>query len=154
MTWGFTRMLVARCRLDRLQAIIDIGISAFDPHSEAPSLEIHSYRALIDTGAMRTCLTHRAIGLEQLHRHSRRMVKNVHNQNLHGLYMAQIGIFSTDITEERRYVAHRSYFGLSEPTEVLDIADNERFDAILGMDVLQKFNFKFERDNAVQLELE
>lgn len=146
-------MLVARCSLDRRQAIVDIGITAFDPDRSAASLEIHSYRALIDTGAMRTCLTYRAIGIERLERHSRKLVKNVHNQNLHGLYMAQIGIFSTDhrlIDGDR---SMRSYFGLPEPTEVMDIADNERFDAILGMDVLQGFDFRFYRNGSVELDL-
>lgn len=146
-------MLVARCRLDRRQAIIDIGITAFDPDRRTDSLKIHSYRALIDTGAMRTCLTYRAIGLEGLHRHSRKLVKNVHNQNLHGLYMAQIGIFSTSQRITGGETSMRSYFGLAEPTEVMDIADNERFDAILGMDVLQDFDFRFYRDGTVELEL-
>lgn len=146
-------MLVARCRLDRKQALLDIGISAFDPDAIAPTFQIHSYKALIDTGASRTCLTYRAIGLEGLQRHARKLVKNVHNQNLHGLYMTQIGIFSTDSKEDGRYVSQRSYFGLSEPIEVIDIADNERFDAILGMDLLEHFDFRFERDGTFELDL-
>ena len=146
-------MLVARCRLDRRQAIIDIGVTAFDPDQPTHSLQINSYRALIDTGAMRTCLTYRAIGLERLHRHSRKLVKNVHNQNYHGLYMAQIGIFSTDERGGHGEASMRSYYGLAEPTEIMDIADNERFDAILGMDVLQEFDFHFFRGGIVEIEL-
>lgn len=154
MTLDFTHMLVARCRLDRRQAIIDIGINAFDPDGQAPSFDIHSYRALIDTGAMRTCLTYRAVGLEGLHRHSRRLVKNVHSENLHGLYMAQIGIFATDEKDGGSYSPNRSYFGLPEPTEIMSIADNERFDAILGMDVLRQFDFRFYRDAVVEIDLQ
>ena len=138
-------MLVARCRLDRKQAIVDIGVTAFDPDRSTRSLQINSYRALIDTGAMRTCLTYRAIGFERLHRHSRKLVKNVYNQNYHGLYMAQIGIFSTDERSEHGEASMRSYYGLGEPTEIMSIADNERFDAILGMDVLQEFDFHFSK---------
>ena len=146
-------MLVARCRLDRRQAIIDIGVTAFDPDQPTTSIQLSSYRALIDTGAMRTCLTYRAIGLEKLHRHSRKLVKNVHSENYHGLYMAQIGIFSTNERCAHGEAAIRSYWGLAQPTEVMSITDNERFDAILGMDVLQEFDFHYFRNGTIEIEL-
>lgn len=144
-------MLAAQCRLDRRQAIVEIGISPFNPESSENTFNIQAYRALIDTGAMRTCLTYRAIGLEGLVRHSRKLVKNVHNQNLHGLYMTQLGIFATHYIDGRDYIVNRSYFRLPNPTEVMDIADNDRFDAILGMDILEAFDFRFERDGTATI---
>ena len=144
-------MLAAQCRLDRRQAIVEIGISPFDPDNSTSNLNIKAYRALVDTGAMRTCLTYRAIGLEGLIRHSRKLVKNVHNQNLHGLYMTQMGIFATHRIDGRDYVESRSYFRLPNPTEVMDIADNDRFDAILGMDILENYDFRFERDGTATI---
>ncbi len=72
-----------------------------------------------------------------------KLVRNVHNQNLHGLYMANLGIFATHRYEGNKLVPSPTYYGFEEPIEVMDIADNERFDAILGMDLLQKFEFGF-----------
>jgi hypothetical protein len=46
-----------------------------------------------------------------------------------------------------------SYFGFPEPTEVMDIADNERFDAIIGMDILEKLDFEFSRNGEFRLYL-
>lgn len=146
-------MLAAQCRLDRRQAIVEIDVRPFELDGGKNSTSITSYRALIDTGAMRTCLTYRTIGKERLVRHSRKLVKNVHNQNLHGLYMTQLGIFSTHRVEENEYVENRSFFSLAEPTEIMDIADNDRFDAILGMDVLGCFDFSFSRDGSAEIQL-
>lgn len=147
-------MLVAQSRLERRQAIVGLGIHRFDLSKPNQGSPINQYRALVDTGATRTCLTYRAIGLEQLLRHGRKLVKNVHNENLHGLYMARLGIFTTHRSEGKELVASPSYFGFEDPIEIMDIADNERFDAILGMDLLQKFEFTFFRDGEFQLRME
>lgn len=146
-------MLAAQCRLDRRQAIISIGVHQFDPSQSAASIPMNQYRALIDTGATRTCLTYRAIGNEGLVKTGKKLVKNVHNENLHGLYMASIGIFTSHRYDQGRARPESSYFGLGEPVELMDIADNERFDAILGMDVLGKFDFKFLKGGEFILEL-
>lgn len=142
---GSTRTLAAQSALDRRQAIILIGVHRYDPLDRAPILSINHYRALIDTGATRTCLTYRAVGIERLIRHGRKLVKNVHNENYHGLYFANIGIYATHAVNGRNLEQSQSYFGFPEPIEVMDIADNERFDAILGMDLLEKYDFEFSR---------
>jgi hypothetical protein len=147
-------MLVAQSKLERRQAIVGLGIHQFDPTALSPGIPPNQYRALIDTGATRTCLTYRAIGVERLLRHGRKLVKNVHNENLHGLYMATLGIFTTHRSEGNELIASPSYFGFEDPIEVIDIADNERFDAILGMDLLQKYDFTFFRDGEFQIRLE
>lgn len=146
-----TPTLAARCRLDRLQAIVEIGVHRYDPAAPAASIPIRQYRALIDTGATKSCLTYRTIGSEQLVRHGRKLVKNVHNQNLHGLYMATIGIVATHRIFGGEFEPSPSYFGLPGPVELMDIADNDRFDAILGMDVLQHHSFEFARDGEFML---
>lgn len=145
-------MLAAHCRLERRQAIIEIGIQPFpvtisgvSPDPAAPQLSIACYRALIDTGAQRTCLTDRTIAIEGLVRHGHKPIRNVHNEVTHSLFMAQIGIWGTNPS--------RSYFGLEEPIEVINIADNRNFDAILGMDLLERFSFSFDRTGHFELVL-
>lgn len=65
--------------------------------------------------------------------------------------MTHLGLFATHRIENQAYVESRSYFRLPEPTEVMDIADNDRFDAILGMDILQGFDFRFEKDGTATI---
>jgi hypothetical protein len=133
------------------QGSTSIGVHKFDPSDLSPQLSINSYRALIDTGAFRTCLTYHAVGAERLIRHSRTLVKNVHNQNLHGLYFANLGVYTTHKVDGKLLNQEQGYFGFPEPVEVMDIADNDRFDAIIGMDLLGKYDFEFSRTGEFRL---
>lgn len=143
-------MLAARCRLERRQAIIEIGVRPFplaipdvNAGSTAATIPIASYRALIDTGAQRTCLTNSTIAKERLVRHGHKFIQNVHSEATHSLFMANIGIFAEDGLGDSLSEPSRTYFGIGEPVEVINIADNHGFEAILGMDVLERFSFKF-----------
>jgi predicted aspartyl protease len=153
-------MLVARCKLERRQAIIDIGIQPFpleipgvSAEAQPPKISITSYRALIDTGAQRTCLTNRTIAAEGLVRHGHKFIRNVHSDATHSLFMASIGIYGSDGDAAWAAAAGRSYFGIEEPVEVINIADNENFDAILGMDVLENYSFRFDKNGDFELHL-
>lgn len=152
-------MLAVQGRLDNRQAIVEIGVQRFDlqfsqvePHQSAAIMPIASYRALIDTGAQRTCLTHRTIAQEGLRRHGKLFIKNVHNENVHSLFLVKIGFWA--FSGASGYPnTERSYFGLPDATEVINIADNERFDAIIGMDVLQLFDVKFSKTGEFSIDL-
>jgi len=152
-------MLAVRGRLDNRQAIVEIGVQRFDlsfnqvePHQIAPVMPIASYRALIDTGAQRTCLTHRTIAQEGLSRHGKLFIKNVHNENVHSLFLVKLGFWASNETLGYQNT-ERSYFGLPGATEVINIADNERFDAIIGMDVLQFFDVRFSKTGEFSINL-
>lgn len=146
-------MLAAQSRLDRRQIVISIGVHRFDPENPIPSFSLAQYRALVDTGATRSCLTYDTVGQEKLQRHGKKLVKNVHNMNLHGLYLTNVGIFTTHRVEGNSLVPESSYYAFDEPVEVMDIANNERFDAILGMDILSKCPFDFDRSGNFTLRL-
>ncbi len=145
-------MLVAQGKLDNRQALIQIGVQRFTPdfasvaHTQpVPQMPITSYRALLDTGAQRTCLTYRTIAAEGLVRHGKRFIKNVHNENVHSLFWVSFGIWCSENADMGAQDSSNSYFGLEEPVEVINIADNDRFDAIVGMDVLSRFDVSFAR---------
>ena len=145
-------MLAVQGRLDNRQAIINIGVQRFElayetvsPVQSVAALPIASYRALLDTGAQRTCLTYRTIAAEQLKRHGKKFIKNVHDENVHSLFMVRLGFWCDG--------SGTSYYGLEEPVEVINIADNDRFDAIIGMDVLSKFDFEFFRSGEFQIKI-
>lgn len=149
-------MLVARGRLERRQAIISIGLQQFVPAPDpvmpifaAPTHQMVAYRALVDTGAQRTCLTRSVIAGAGLIRIGKLFIKNVHSEALHSKFLANIAINTNGVSSHREPVI--GCFGLPEPVEVIDIDDNARFDAILGMDVLEKFDMRFERSGDFEL---
>lgn len=154
-------MLVARGRLENFQALIQIGVQRFNgeisgvtPIQTVPQMPIASYWALLDTGAQRSCLTHKAIAAESLARHGKRFIKNVHNENVHSLFMVRFGFWGADDGNQMgSQESHKSYYGLPDPVEVINIADNERFDAIIGMDVLSRFDVIFERSGGFHVKL-
>jgi hypothetical protein len=143
-------MLVVRGRLENRQAIINIGVQRFDLSSaqslseQSPiALQIASYRALIDTGAQRTCLTNHTIAKEKLSRHGKKFIKNVRDEHMHSLFMVKIGFWCEDEQILDAQQLNKSFYGLDRPTEVINISDNNLFDAIIGMDVLKFFDFRF-----------
>ena len=151
-------MLVVRGRLENRQAIVEIGFQSFlpqparvSPDQPPVTMRIQGYRALLDTGAQRTCLTRRVIALEGLRRHGKRFIQNVHSEALHYLYWAHLGFWANGTEHDQH--EQRTYLGLPYPTEIIDIADNESFDAIVGMDVLQRFDLRFARTGDFELRL-
>lgn len=152
-------MLVARGIIERRQAILKIGFQPFvpetyevaptQPHVEVP---IQEYRALIDTGAQRTCLTRKTIVTESLVPHSKKPIQNVNDAHLHGLYWANLGFWAERL-EDDGSSGERTYFALPAPVEVIDIANNNWFDAIIGMDILQHYDLRFEGSGSFHLRL-
>ena len=158
--WDSIHMLVVRGKLDNRQAIVNIGVQRFTPNfagveqtTPASSMPIASYRALLDTGAQRTCLTYRTIAAENLRRHGKKFIKNVHDENVHSLFMVTFGFWCSELETMGAQESGNSYFGLEEPVEVINIADNDRFDAIVGMDVLGMFDVDFARTGEFQIKL-
>lgn len=149
-------MRVARGELERRQAIVSIGIQRFVPSIAGvsptdPPLEIpiEAYRALIDTGAQRTCLTHKTIAEQGLVRHGKKFIQNVHSEALHSLFFVNMGLWCNGVTDHLS--PDNSYYALPDPVEVINIADNDKFDAILGMDVLRQFDLRFDRTGHFQI---
>lgn len=153
-------MLVARGRIENRQAIVRVGFQPFAPQSLAlqPStpafqVPVQEYRALIDTGAQRTCLCRSVILKEGLTYHGKKIVQNVHALGKHYLYWAQVGFFCERVDPTDPSNATVTYFGLPEPIEVIDIADNSHFDAIVGMDLISRCELKMASDGDFALRL-
>jgi hypothetical protein len=109
-------------------------------------IPVHEYRALLDTGAQRTCLSRDVISKENLQHHGKRPIQNVHGVERHYLYWVTTGFVCERVERVFDPVGEKTYFGLAEPLEVIDIANNYWFDAIVGMDLIAKCDFRLERD--------
>ena len=154
-------MLVARGRIENRQAIVKIGFQPFIPETyqvqpSSPSIEIpvHDYRALLDTGAQRTCLCRGVIAKEGLRHHGKRPIQNVHGVERHYLYWVHVGFVCESVSALTDHSGTTTYFGLPDPIEVIDIADNYWFDAIIGMDILSRCNLTIDREGSFALRLE
>lgn len=153
-------MLVAQGNVENRQAILRIGLQQLVPEAAEvsamqPPLEIpiREYRALIDTGAQRTCLTQETIGAERLRWHGKKAIQNVHSLNRHYLFWIHLGFWAVD-AEAPAYAAPGSFFALPAPVEVINIANNYWFDAIIGMDVLQRYDLRMDRNGEFELRLD
>lgn len=154
-------MLVARGHIEGRQAIVTMGFQPFvpetyevQPSSLSISVPVHEYRALLDTGAQRTCLCRSVITKEGLRRHGKKPIQNVHAVGRHYLYWANVGFFCERVDRLTDNIGSATYYGLPEPIEVIDIADNQRFDAIVGMDIIGRCDLRIDRDGAFALIVE
>lgn len=152
-------MPVLHCKLEKRQAIVEIGLQRFTPATAAVQsqdlalqIPVNCYRALIDTGAQRTCLSRNTIATENLTSHSKRVIQNVHSQQVHRLYFINIGFMCKTLAVNGGESV-RSYYAVECPCEAINIADNENFDAILGMDILEQFDFQFEKSGDFTLQI-
>ena len=148
-------MLAARGHIENRQAIVRIGLQplvpaalSVEPSPSSFEIPVHEYRALLDTGAQRTCLCRKVIADEGLKFHSKKPIQNVHGVERHYLYWVQIGFVCERLESRNSPDGQTTYFGLADPLEVIDIADNFCFDAIIGMDLISRCDFTLERDGS------
>jgi hypothetical protein len=151
-------MLVARGHIENRQAIVRLGFQPYipqalhvEPKVAVQPFPLQEYRALIDTGAQRTCLCRSIVTREQLVAHAKRPIQNVSGVARHSLFMVQIGFLCETVDELTDPTGARTYFGLPDPIEVIDIADNHWFDAIVGMDVISDCALRIDRDSSFAL---
>ena len=154
-------MLVARGHIENRQAIVKIGFhplmpeaGSVEPSTSTLQVPIHEYRALIDTGAQRTCLCRNVIGQEGLRHHSKIPIQNVHGMERHYLFWVRVGFVCERVNSRQDSDGSAAYYGLPEPIEVIDIANNYRFDAIIGMDLISRCDLTIERAGNFELVLE
>jgi hypothetical protein len=147
----------ARGWLVNNQAILDVGLQSFVPDyaTVADGAPIHipiiAYRGLIDTGAQRTCISYKAIHENGLQAQGRKMIHSVGGARTHKTYLVHVGFWyegNNDLDSEPL----RSYFGMPDALEVIDIFNNHSFDLIIGMDILSRCELTFRKSGEFILE--
>jgi len=126
-----------RGSLEHLQPLIDVSIAAYDePFAR------QTFRALIDTGATRTCITQRVIAGLRLQAKRKMLVASATSTPERRMaYSYSLGLFCrNDLSEELSlYVVQHEFVA---PW----FQDNASFDVLLGMDVLSQGTLLFEPD--------
>jgi len=124
---------------------VPIGIGAFDPASPFNS-SFEQFTALIDTGAMRTCITQNVVDRLKLKRRGRIPIRNVSGEALHWTYLFQVAIWPEATSD-----MPSAPFGIGDPIEGADLGDGRLFDVLLGMDVLERGAMQMHLDGDFEL---
>ena len=136
-----------RGSLEYLQPLVDVSVSA----SAGPSQRRHACRALIDTGATRTCVSARLIDQLELELRGKLLVQSARTTpERRRAYAFVLGLFyhpASDMPESRSlYLLQREFIGPA-------FQDNGNFDVLIGMDLLclgrlvidrSEFSFSFD----------
>jgi hypothetical protein len=136
-------------RVHDRKAIVDVVLSDFDPGLAlmGSAAGLATYRGLIDTGASISSVSRSIVFGRRLVRRGKIDVDSASGQFRHGLYLVSLGFVTN--SEERG----RGVFMLDEPVEVIDVPDNNAFDIIVGMDVLERCDLELKRSGAFRLRL-
>ena len=121
--------------LNQLQPLIDVSIGA--PNGGAMHRE--TYRALVDTGSTRTCITHRVITRFALQARSKLLVASATSgPERRRAYGYSLGLFCTDEETE-----HSTLYVIPHEFIAPWFVDNDNFDVLLGMDILSRGHLTF-----------
>lgn len=143
-------MLQAHCTLNQRQAIIPVSLTAPSPDG-ANKPGFTEYRALIDTGAQRSALTPRVIQEQNLQFFGRRLVRTVDTEESYRLVLVSLAIYGKEPGEPHGALRP---FVLPQPIEPFAARINHNiYDMLLGMDVLEYFNWRFAPGHGLEIDL-
>lgn len=141
-----------RGRLENGRIYIKVGIRAFQSYqpvggnSTAVDLNYTEFRALVDTGAVRTCVTERVVQQLGMKRRGRVDIWNVKRAEQHFTYMFHVGIWPE--TDDGSVA---TIFGLGDEIEGIDVGNHPYFDVLLGMDIIAKGTLRLELDGSFEM---
>lgn len=146
-------MRYLRGKLENGRIIIKVGIRPFQAYepvegvSTPLKLEYREFRALLDTGAVRTCITERVVQDLNLKRRGRADIWNIKRSESHWTYLFHLGIWP----ETDDPYAPPSVFGIGQEIEGIDVGNHPYFDVLLGMDVIGQGSLHLEADGSFEL---
>jgi hypothetical protein len=143
-------MRSVRGKLENGRIRIKVGIRPFQPYESvdgfsAPvDLTYHECMALVDTGAVRTCVTERVVQTVGLKRKGRAEIWNIKRPEMHWTYLFHVGIWPDPVDE----FTPLPIFGIGPEIEGIDVGNNRFFDVLLGMDIISQGSLHLERDGS------
>ncbi|MFN3387377.1 MAG: hypothetical protein ACK40O_00465 [Allosphingosinicella sp.] len=132
---------------------IKVGIRPFQPYesvnglSSPIDLTYHEFTALVDTGALRTCVTERVVQALALKRRGRIEIWNIKRPEQHWTYLFHVGIWPEPLEPNEP----ASIFGIGSEVEGIDVGDNRFFDVLLGMDIISQGSLHLKLDGTFEI---
>lgn len=145
-------MRYLRGRLTNGRILIKVGIKPFQPFAPVDGvstpfgLNYQEFLALVDTGAVRTCISQNVVERLQLRRKGRADIWNIKRSEQHFTYLIDVGIWP-----DRDDGLPSSIFGLVNEIEGIDVGNHPYFDVLFGMDILQKGSLRLDIDGAYEI---
>ena len=136
---------------ERGRALVKVGIRPFQSYQpvggQTASFDLNftEYTALIDTGALRTCVSERIVADLKLPRTGRVDVHNVKRSESHFTYLFHVGIWPDADGSSPTII------GIGDEIEGIDLGFNKFFDVLLGMDVISRGYLHIEQDRSFVL---
>lgn len=142
-------MLVGRYSLNEPRIVLHAHVAklaslVLRPGSSDTVWSFSNYRALVDTGASRSGISSRVIAEQELYRHGSIPIVNARSTEIHGKYWVNLGLWPDASGSGQEKSGGRAPFVFPQPFEVIDVAANERFEVILGWDVLKDADFSYQ----------
>lgn len=135
-----------RGSLVNLQPLIDVSIGAYGCHPD----ERRAVKALVDTGATRTCITASMIQALGLQPRGKLIVASATSHaERRRAYGYSLGLFCFD--ERSR---HDTLYVVEHEFVAPPFQDNDNFSVLLGMDILSQGRLVFERDGSFAFDFE
>lgn len=128
---------------------VKVGIRAFDPASDPLqniSQRFEEFTALVDTGALRTCVTQNVVDKLNLKRRGRIEVGNVRSREMHWTYLFHVAVWPD--TDDGTLAAA---YGIGDEVEGIDVGDSRYYDVLLGMDILRRGSLTLALDGRFEL---
>jgi len=139
-------MRCLRGRLENNRIRVKVGICRFeDDPGVAANFDFQEFTALVDTGALRTCVTQNVVDRLQLVRWGRMPVGNVKRTEMHWTYMFRVCIWPE--AEGSLPIP----FGIGREIEGIDVGDSRHYDVLLGMDIISQGSLRLELDGSFEL---
>ena len=140
-------MRCLRGRLENNRIRVKVGIGPFqdDPRATA-NPNFQEFTALVDTGALRTCVTQNVVDRVQLVRWGRIPVGNVKRTEMHWTYM-----FHVCIWPQAGGDSPSTPFGIGREIEGIDVGDSRYYDVLLGMDIISQGSLHLKLDGSFEL---
>jgi hypothetical protein len=126
--------------LNQLQPLIDVSIGA----PSGDGLHRETYRALVDTGSTRTCITRRVIARFAVEAKAKLLIASATSgPERRRAYGYSLGLFCTDEETE-----HSTLYVIPHEFIAPWFVDNDNFDVLLGMDILSRGQLIFQPNGA------
>jgi hypothetical protein len=146
-------MRFLRGRTQNNRIIIKVGIWPFQPYEPVDGtgglvdVTYREYQALVDTGAIRTCISEKAVQELGLKRKSRANIWNVRRSEVHWTYLFHLGIWP----DSEDPSVPTAVFGIGEPIEGIDVGNHPYFDVLLGMDIIGQGSLRIDLDGSFEM---
>ena len=136
-------------RIHNRRIILKLAIAPSDPAAAQPGFptRFETCLGVLDTGAMRTAVSNRLVSALSLRPMGRRPVISAAGTNLHDLHTFRLG-FQLESVDGRPSFP---YF-LEETIEGMNWTDHDRFDVLIGMDVIELCDLTMRRNGTFRID--